>query len=76
MRNLTLSIFLILFNTQVFAGISQWTYLSGVDAFTDEFNSTAIFQTGDYNEKIIVRCKNGDFDVIISFGKFINKNIS
>ena len=73
MRKLTLSIFLILFNTQVFAGINQWTYLSGVDAFTDEFSSTASFQTGGYNEQIFVRCKNGDFDVIISFGTFINK---
>jgi len=73
MRKLILSIFLILFNTQVFAGINQWTYLSGVDAFTDEFSSTASFQTGGYNEQIFVRCKNGNFDVIISFGTFINK---
>jgi hypothetical protein len=72
MRELILSIFLVLFSTQVFAGINQWTYSSKVDAFTDETISTASFQTGGYNEYVIVRCSNGDFDVYIGFGEYID----
>jgi len=72
MRKLILSILLLLFSTQVFAGINQWTYSSKVDAFTDETISTASFQTGGYNEYVIVRCSNGDFDVYIGFGEYIN----
>ncbi|MDA9270414.1 hypothetical protein N9P76_06125 [Amylibacter sp.] len=72
MRKLILSILLLLFSTQVFAGINQWTYSSKVDAFTDETISTAKFYTGRYNEYVIVRCKNGDFDVYIGFGEYID----
>ena len=72
MRKLILSILLLLFSTQVIAGINQWTYSSKVDAFTDETVSTAGFHTGRYNEYVIVRCKNGDFDVYIGFGEYID----
>ena len=74
MKKLLVTAAVIMFASQVSAGIEHWTYKSKVDAFTDEIISYASYQTGEYGEAIHVRCKKSDFDLYIGFGEYIDND--